>query len=134
MMLLPTEPIGSLPRPAAVIAGIQGFDAGRIAQAARQARYHAAVHETIQHVEATGSPVMTDGEQAKHRGATSALYGLENLAPDGVPMWFADGHMRHVPRLTAGPFREKTPADMDLAIAQRYAHVPLTPAVISASA
>jgi 5-methyltetrahydropteroyltriglutamate--homocysteine methyltransferase len=134
MTMLPTEPIGSIPRPASLIAGIQGFEAGRISQAELNALYHAAVQDTIQQLEATGSPVITDGEQAKHSWATYSIYGLENLAPDGVPISFADGHIRIFPRLTAGPFRYKTPADVYLEIAQRYAHVPLKQAVISASA
>jgi 5-methyltetrahydropteroyltriglutamate--homocysteine methyltransferase len=133
-MMLPTEPIGSIPRPAALIAGIQGFEAGRISQAELNTLYHAAVQDTIQRLEATGSPVITDGEQAKHSWATYSIHGLENLAPDGVPILFADGHIRNFPRLTAGPFRYKTPADVYLEIAQRYAHVPLKQAVISASA
>jgi len=134
MMLLPTEPIGSIPRPAALIEGIQDFEAGRISQAELNALYHAAVQETIERLEATGSLVITDGEQAKHSFVTYAIYGLGNLAPDGVPIAFADGHIRNFPRLTAGPFRYKTPADVYLDIAQRYAHVPLKQAVISASA
>jgi len=68
------------------------------------------VRETIQRLEATGSPVITDGEQAKHSWATYSIYGLENVAPDGVPILFADGHVRNFPRLTGGPFRYKTPA------------------------
>lgn len=51
-----------------------------------------------------------------------------------MPISFADGHVRTFPRLTTGPFRYKTPADVYLEVAQRYAHVPLKQAVISASA
>src|SRR6266511_234103 len=134
MIMLPTEPIGSIPRPASLIAGIQGFEAGPISQAELNALYHAAVQETIQRLEATGSPVITDGEQAKHSWATYSIYGLENIAPDGVSILFADGHVRNFPRLTTGPFRYKTPADVYLELAQRYARVPLKQAVISASA
>lgn len=133
-MALPTEPIGSIPRPAALIEGIQGFQAGRISQPELNALYESAVQDTIQRLEATGSPVITDGEQVKHSWATYSIYGLENVAPDGVPILFADGHVRNFPRLTAGPFRYKTPADVYLEIALRYAHVPLKQAVISASA
>jgi 5-methyltetrahydropteroyltriglutamate--homocysteine methyltransferase len=133
-MVLPTEPIGSIPRPAALIEGMQGFQAGRISQPELNALYESAVQDTIQRLEATGSPVITDGEQAKHSWATYSIYGLENVAPDGVPILFADGHVRNFPRLTAGPFRYKTPADVYLEIALRYAHVPLKQAVISASA
>ena len=56
---------------------------------------------------------------------TVVCYRLENLSPDGVPISFADGHIRNLPRLTGGPFRYKTPADVYLEIAQRYAQVPL---------
>ena len=133
-MRLPTEQVGSIPRPAALIEGIQGFEAGRISQPELNALYHSAVQDTIQRLEATGSPVITDGEQAKHSFATYSIYGLENLALDGMPISFADGHIRNFPRITAGPFRYKTPADVYLEIAQRYAHVPLKQAVASASA
>src|SRR2546430_11327999 len=132
--MLPTEPIGSIPRPAALIEGVQGLRAGRISQPELNALYDAAEQDTIQRLEATGSPVITDGEQAKHSFATYSIYGLENTAPDGMPISFADGHIRTFPRLTAGPFRYKTPADVYLGIAQRYAHVPLKQAVVSASA
>jgi 5-methyltetrahydropteroyltriglutamate--homocysteine methyltransferase len=47
---------------------------------------------------------------------------------------FADGHIRHLPRLIGGPFRYRTSADVYLETAQHYAHVPLKQAVISASA
>src|SRR5437870_8901077 len=133
-MMLPTEQVGSIPRPAALIEGIQGFEAGRISQLELNALYHAAVQETVQRLEATGSPVITDGEQAKHSFATYSIYGLETLAPDGMPISFADGHIRNFPRITAGPFRYKTLADVYLEIAQRYAHVPFKQAVASASA
>jgi len=132
--MLPTEPIGSIPRPAALIDGVRGFAAGRVSQPELDALYESAVQDTIQRLEATGSPVITDGEQAKHSFATYSIYGLENTAPDGMPISFADGHIRTFPRLTAGPFRYKTPADVYLGIAQRYAHVPLKQAVVSASA
>jgi len=132
--MLPTEPIGSIPRPAALVQGVQDFRAGRISQRELNALYDAAVRDTIQRLEATGSPVITDGEQAKHSFATYSIYGLDNLSPDGVPIPFADGHIRHFPRLTSGPFRYKTPADVYLEMAQRYAHVPVKQAVVSASA
>src|SRR2546427_1985326 len=134
IVMLPTEPIGSIPRPAALIEGVEGFRAGRISQRELHTLYMSAVQDTIERFEATGSPVITDGEQAKHSFATYAIHGLETLAPDGVPISFADGHIRNLPGLTAGPFRYKTPADVYLDIAQRYAHVPLKQAVVSASA
>src|SRR5947199_8645143 len=133
-MMLPTEQVGSIPRPAALIEGIQDFEARRISQPELNALYHSAVQDTIQRLEATGSPVITDGEQAKHSFATYSIYGLENTAPDGMPISFADGHIRTFPRLTAGPFRYKTPAVVYLEVAPRYAHVPLNHAGVSSSA
>jgi 5-methyltetrahydropteroyltriglutamate--homocysteine methyltransferase len=98
------------------------------------ALYDSAIRNTIERFEATGSPVITDGEQGKESFVTYPLQGLENLAPDGIPIAFADGHIRHLPRLIGGPFHYRTPADVYLETAQHYAHVPLKQAVISASA
>ena len=50
--------------------------------------------DTISRLEATGSPVITDGEQTKPSFATYPLSGLENLAADGLTIPFADGHTR----------------------------------------
>jgi hypothetical protein len=54
--MLPTEQVGSIPRPTALIQGIQDFEARRISQAQLNELYLAAVQETIQRLEATGSP------------------------------------------------------------------------------
>lgn len=133
-MSIPTEPIGSIPRPPALIEGIQAFNTGRIPPQELDSLYDAAIRETIQFFEATGSPVITDGEQTKPSFATYPIHGLENIAPDGVTIPFADGHVRQLPRLTAGPFRYKTYAAQYLEVAKRYARVPVKQAVISASA
>ena len=132
--MIPTEPIGSIPRPAELIHGIEAFSAGRISRSDLDVLYDSAIRNTIERFEATGSPVITDGEQGKESFVTYPLQGLENLAPDGVPIPFADGHIRHLPRLVTGPFRYRTSADIYLETAQRYAHVPLKQAVISVSA
>jgi 5-methyltetrahydropteroyltriglutamate--homocysteine methyltransferase len=104
-MSLPTEPIGSIPRTPALIMAMQAFGAGRISQADLERVGEEAVGDTIAAFEATGSPVITDGEQTKSSFATYPLTGLTNLAPDGVTIPFADGHTRQLPRLSAGPFR-----------------------------
>jgi 5-methyltetrahydropteroyltriglutamate--homocysteine methyltransferase len=133
-MSIPTEPIGSIPRPHALIEGLTAFHAGRLSQPQLDSLSERAVRETIELFEATGSPVITDGEQTKPSFATYPIAGLENLAPDGVVIRFADGHTRQLPRLTAGPFRYQTYADRYLDVAKKYAHVPVKQAVISASA
>jgi len=133
-MSIPTEPIGSIPRPQALIDGVQAFKDGLISQEELDSLYQSALRDTIERFEATGSPVITDGEQTKPSFATYPIHGLENLGPDGAIIPFADGHTRQLPRLIAGPFRYKTYADKYLEVAKKYAHVPVKQAVISASA
>jgi 5-methyltetrahydropteroyltriglutamate--homocysteine methyltransferase len=133
-MPIPTEPIGSIPRPPALIEGILAAAEGRIGGDELEALYADAIRETIVGFEATGSPVITDGEQRKPSFATYPVHGLEGLAPDGVVIPFEDGHTRQLPRLTRGPFRYQTYADRYLVDAQRIATRPLKQAVISASA
>lgn len=133
-MTIPTEPIGSIPRPAQLLTAMNNLAAGRISGAEYQAAQDAALRDTISRFEATGSPVITDGEQSKPSFATYPLSGLTNLAPDGVVIPFADGHTRQLPRLTSGPFRYATHASSYLNAARRYTQRPLKQAVISASA
>ena len=133
-MPIPTEPIGSIPRPPELIAGMQRAVAGKMPRSELQALYEHAIRDTIQRFEATGSPVISDGEQTKPSFATYPIHGIESLAPDGVTIPFADGHTRQLPRLTAGPFRYRTYAVGYLKEAKRHAHVPVKQAVISASA
>lgn len=133
-MPIPTEPIGSVPRPPRLIQAAQEYEAGTIARSDYDAIVDECIRDTIAQFEATGSPVITDGEQAKPSFATYPLHGLETLVTDGVIIPFADGHTRQLPRLTAGPFRYATRADTYLDSARPYAHVPLKQAVISASA
>ena len=133
-MTLPTEPIGSIPRPAALIEGMRAAAAGQIAADKLEALFDDAVRDTIRGFEETGSPVITDGEQRKPSFATYPIHGLTNLAPGGVTIPFKDGPTRQLPVLTAGPFRYATHAATYLDAAKRYAHVPLKEAVISASA
>ncbi|MGR8934232.1 MAG: cobalamin-independent methionine synthase II family protein [Gammaproteobacteria bacterium] len=133
-MVIPTEPIGSIPRPPELLQRIREFNAGRISAATLDAAYDAALRDTIRRFEATGSPVISDGEQRKSSFATYPLEGLANIAPDGIIIPFADGHTRQLPRLSAGPFRYAVHAQNYLRGAQRFAGVPLKQAVISASA
>jgi 5-methyltetrahydropteroyltriglutamate--homocysteine methyltransferase len=131
---VPTEPVGSIPRPAALIGGIQAFNDGRLTQQELDGLCDAAIRATIESLEATGSPVITDGEQGKQSFATYSIDGLKNISPNGIPILFSDGHIRNFPRLTGGPFRYRTPADVYLERAQRYALVPVKQAIISPSA
>lgn len=133
-MSLPTEPIGSIPRPPALLAGIADFENGRIGREALDALYDDAVRDTITRFEALGSPVVTDGEQRKPSFATYPVHGSSELADDGVVIPFADGHTRTLPSLTTGPFRYATRAEGYLRAAQRHATAPVKQAVIAPSA
>ena len=133
-MSIPTEPIGSIPRPPSLVDAIVAFQAGKKSKAELEAAYSEAVRDTVARFEQTGSPIITDGEQAKPSFATYPLTGLSNLASDGVVIPFADGHTRQLPRLTAGPFRYGVHAATYLDAARRYTQLPVKQAVISASA
>lgn len=133
-MGIPTEPIGSIPRPQALIEGMHAFQIGNMAEATLQQLFDAAVKETIELFEATGSPVITDGEQTKPSFVTYPIHGADYLAMGGVTIPFADGHTRQLPKLAKGPFRYTTYADSFLKPAKKIAKVPVKQAVISASA
>jgi 5-methyltetrahydropteroyltriglutamate--homocysteine methyltransferase len=131
-MAIPTEPIGSIPRPVKLIETVsqKGSDDPAVA-----GLYEEAVKDTVRRFEETGSPVITDGEQRKHHNFwTYCVHGLPNTSPEGFKIPFVAGHVRRMPRLTGGPFRYKRYADADLEMAQRFAHVPVKQAVISPSA
>lgn len=132
-MTIPTEPIGSIPRPLPLIDAVASH--GDADAPALYPLYEEAIRDTVERFEATGSPVITDGEQRKyHNFWTYCVHGLPNTAPDGFKIPFTAGHTRRMPRLTSGPFRYKRYADSYLDVAKRYAHVPLKQAVISPSA
>jgi 5-methyltetrahydropteroyltriglutamate--homocysteine methyltransferase len=88
---MPIEPIGSIPTPPSLIEAGQGFRSGRISQAELLSPYDFAVQEAMARCEATGSKVVTDGEQAKESFAMYPIHGLTNIAADGIPMPGADG-------------------------------------------
>jgi 5-methyltetrahydropteroyltriglutamate--homocysteine methyltransferase len=133
-MTIPTEPIGSLPRPPELQAAMVGHAEGRVSDDELLALQDQATAETLAKLEELGSPVLVDGEQSKSSFATYALAGMTNLAPDGAVIPFADGHIRQLPALTAGPFRYQVNADTYLRNALRHTERPVKQAVIAPSA
>jgi methionine synthase II (cobalamin-independent) len=132
-MSIPTEPIGSIPRPLRLIEAVAAKSDSEDPNL--DPLYDAAIRDTVERFEATGSPVITDGEQRKyHNFWTYCVHGLRNTAPAGFKIPFAAGHTRRMPRLTNGPFRYRRYADSYLDTAMRYAHLPVKQAVISPSA
>jgi 5-methyltetrahydropteroyltriglutamate--homocysteine methyltransferase len=130
----PTEPIGSIPRPPALIEARRAYEAGTLPLADLEALCDEAIRDTLTRFEATGSPVITDGEQRKyHNFASYCVHGLPNFAPDGFKLQFVN-HFRLWPRLTAGPFRYQHRGDDYLRRAQALTQVPLKQAIISPSA
>jgi len=115
-MPIPTELVGSLPRPMKLQEAYADYDEGTITWEQLKEQQDAAARDSIERLQETGEPVVTDGEQRESSFATYPITdtlagtGLaDNLAGDG--QFFAifdDGHHRQLPRLTGGPFRYKT--------------------------
>jgi methionine synthase II (cobalamin-independent) len=139
---IPTEQVGSLPRPSTLQAAYAAYDAGEIGKDKLEAEQEAAVRDSITRLEATGSPIISDGEQRWSSFATYPITdtlagtGLtDNLAGTGGQFFaiFADGHGRQLPRLTGGPFRYKTYAADTLSKSKGLTPLPMKQAVIAPS-
>ena len=138
---IPTEAVGSLPRPAKLQAAYAEYDAGNITKEQLEAEHEEAVQDSIRRLEATGSPIISDGEQRWSSFATYPLAqtlagtGLApNLAAGGQYFAiFSDGHNRQLPRLTGGPFNYNLYAADTLKKAFKYATKPMKQAVIAPS-
>ena len=138
---IPTEQVGSLPRPNTLQEAYAAYDAGSIQKEDLEREQDAAVEDTIEHLEGTGSTIISDGEQ---RWSSFATYPLtDTLAGTGLAdhlagggqyfAIFADGHSRQLPKLTSGPFRYRTYAADTLRKAIPLAHKPMKQAVIAPS-
>jgi methionine synthase II (cobalamin-independent) len=138
---IPTEPVGSLPRPSSLQAAYAEYDAGNISKGQLELEQDAAVKDSIERMEATGSPIVSDGEQ---RWSSFATYPItDTLAGTGLAdhlggggqffAIFADGHNRQLPKLLGGPFKYKTFAADTLAKSLPYASKPMKQAVIAPS-
>ena len=138
---IPTEPVGSLPRPTKLQNAYAAYDASEISIEQLEAEQEEAAHDSIQRMEATGAPIVSDGEQRWSSFATYPITdtlagtGLaDHLAGDGQYFAiFADGHNRQLPRLTGGPFRYKMFAADSLRKSIKLATKPMKQAVIAPS-
>lgn len=141
-MGIPTEVVGSLPRPSALQQAFADYDAGKISQAEFIKAQDKAVGDSLKNMAQTGEVLITDGEQRTSSFATYPITdtlsgtGLaDGLAADG--QYFAifdDGHHRQLPRLVKGPFKYKTYAYENFKKSQPYANGhPMKTAVISPS-
>jgi len=138
---IPTEPVGSLPRPAKLQDAYARYDAGEIGKEELEQLQEAAVKDSIERAEATGAPIVSDGEQCRSSFATypiaDTLAGT-GLAPGLAPggqffAIFADGHGRQLPKLVSGPFRYNQHAADTVKRSIRFATKPMKQAVIAPS-
>jgi methionine synthase II (cobalamin-independent) len=138
---VPTEPVGSLPRPAKLQDAYAKYDAGEIDKSDLEKLQDAAVKDSIERFEATGSPIISDGEQRWSSFATYPItdtLGGTGLAPGLAPSGqffaiFADGHGRQLPQLVSGPFHYNQHAADSLKKSKPYASKPMKQAVIAPS-
>jgi methionine synthase II (cobalamin-independent) len=138
---IPTEPVGSLPRPDKLQAAYAEYDAGKIDKQQLETEQEAAAKDSIERGEATGAPIISDGEQWWSSFATypvtDTLAGTglaDHLGPGGQYFAiFADGHYRQLPKLVGGPFRYKTFAADTLKRSMKLASRPMKQAVIAPS-
>lgn len=131
-MTIPTELIGSLPRTQPLMDAMQTLQPNEAPGAEWQSLLDAAVRETVTRLEATGSPVISDGEQGKYQNFINyPVYGQTNFSSAGFNLSFANGHQCQLPRLNSGPFHYQQYADEYLTAAREYTDMPIKQAVIS---
>lgn len=139
---IPVETVGSLPRPQKLQDAYAAYDASTIGKDDLEKEQDEAVSDSITKLAATGSPIISDGEQRWSSFATYPITdtlagtGLaDNLAGDGGQFFaiFADGHGRQLPRLTGGPFKYKTYASDTLSKSIGASPKPMKQAVIAPS-
>ena len=133
-MAIETEPVGSVPRSPELQAAMVAHAEGSISAEALDQMFDEAVADTVARFEATGSPVVSDGEQTKSSFATYPLDGLRTLSADGVVIPFDDGHTRQLPVITDGPFQYQNHAGSYVERTRKFTQRPIKQAVISASA
>lgn len=138
---IPTEPVGSLPRPTKLQEAFAAYDTGEITKEALEAEQEKAIRDSIERFEATGSPIIADGEQWWSSFATypfMATMAGTDLNPCCGPggqtfALFPDGHYKAMPKLERGPFRYNEYAADSLEKSLRFANKPMKQAVIAPS-
>ena len=116
-MGIPTEVVGSLPRPMYLQEAYAKFDAGEITKDDFVKVQDRAVEDSLKRMSQTGEILITDGEQ---RASSFATYSItDTLSGTGLApglaaggQYFAifdDEHIRQLPRFVGpGPFKYKT--------------------------
>ena len=111
------------------MAALRNYREGRINHDRLHDYYIRALQTTIQELESTGSPVITDGEQMKPSFLTYPIHDLFNenyvFSLDCFSLKFADGHQRPLPRLVKAPFRYAVYAHTYIDAAKRITQLPV---------
>ena len=117
------------------------YDDKKITKTQLEEEQNKAVADTIKRFEATGSPIISDGEQRVSSFATYPIADTlsgSGLAPHFAPggqyfAIFADGHNRQLPKITGGPFKYNFFAGELVKKAAKMTDKPLHQAVIAPS-
>ncbi|KIK56180.1 hypothetical protein GYMLUDRAFT_62222 [Collybiopsis luxurians FD-317 M1] len=111
-MPIPTELVGSLPRPVYLQQAIAEYDSDKITREEFVKAQDKAVEDSLTRLKKTGETYLTDGDQRVSSFFTYPMVetlggkGIaDNMAPNGVYFPFDDGHLRQVPRVVRGPFK-----------------------------
>ena len=129
MITIPSEQIGSIPRPDELIAAQRSYRYGMVGRNRLNTLRETAIHSTIKELEETGSSVITDGEQAKPSFLTYPIHALADefytFSANCFALTFSDGHQRSLPRLAKGPFRYATYAHVYVDEAKKHTQLPI---------
>lgn len=127
-MPIPTEVVGSLPRPKVLQDTLVAYDEGRVDRETLLREQDKAARDSVERMAATGEMYITDGEQRNSSFATYPLTDtlggtglLDTMKGDGhCIITFEDGHKRQLPGLVRGPFRYKTYAHENFKLSLPY--------------
>jgi methionine synthase II (cobalamin-independent) len=120
-MPIPTEPVGSLPRPMKLQKAFADYGAGKTKHEELEREQVAACLDSIKRSEATGEPVVSDGEQRMSSVATYPL--TDRLAGTGLADHLAaDGQYFAI--FTDGRPRVESPEEARDALMEASKHIP----------
>lgn len=129
---LPTEHVGSLPRPSRLQQVVLDAEIGAAGAADVEREQSRAVLDTVHKLEATGSPYVNDGEQYRLSFSSYPL-SAEGITEGPLFAVYADGHHRVIPALSTAPFRFHSWAAEDVERTRTLTDHPLKQAVVSPS-
>ena len=139
---IPTEPVGSLPRPAKLQAGLRGVRRGQDLQGRSREAAGRGVRRTrssaVRRRARRSSPTASSAGRRLRRTRSPTRWPVPawptNLGPGGQFFAiFADGHGRQLPKLVGGPLKYNFYAADTLAKSLPYATKPMKQAVIAPS-